>query len=51
VVNDSVNWIAQKLEAGNERDIKLAFGESAAQSGRMIELNIAWPSADERTSV
>ena len=51
VLNDSVNWVAQKLETGNERDIKLAFCESVTQSGRMVELNIARPAAYERASI
>ena len=51
VVNDSIDRIAQKFEAGNKCDVELAFGESLTQSGRMVELNIARPTANERTSV
>src|SRR5262249_58124879 len=46
VVNDSIDRVAQKLEAGNKRDVELAFRESLTQSGWMIELNIARPAAD-----
>jgi hypothetical protein len=51
VVNDPIDRVAQKFEAGNKRDVKLAFRKSLAQSGRMVELNLAGPGADERTSV
>ena len=51
VVNNSIDRVAQKFEAGNKRDVKLAFRESLTQSGRMVELNVARPAADERTSV
>ena len=51
IVNDPIDRVAQKFEAGNKCDVELAFGESLTQSGRMVELNIARPAADERTSV
>ena len=51
IVNNPINRVPQKLETGNKRNIELAFRESVTQSGRMVELNIARPAADERTSV
>ena len=51
VVNDPIDRVAQKFEAGNKRDVELALRESLTQGGRMVELNVARPAADERTSV
>ena len=51
VINDAVDRVAEKFEAGNKRDVELAFRESLTQSGRMAELNLARPASDERTSV
>ena len=50
-VNDLIDRVAQKFETGNKRDIELAFRQSLTQSGWMIELNIALPTADKRTSI
>jgi hypothetical protein len=41
VVNYSINWVAQKFETGNERDVERAFRQSLTQGGWMVELNIA----------
>jgi hypothetical protein len=51
VINDSINGVPQKLETGNKRDIEVTVRQSLAQSRRVIELNVIWPAADERTRV
>ena len=51
VIDDSVNWIAQKFEAGDERDIEIAARKSRAKRSRMIERDLTRPAADERAGV
>src|SRR5689334_9807571 len=51
VINDAVNRVAEKLEAGNKRYVKVTVGEPLTQCRWMIEINRARPSADEWKSV
>jgi len=51
VIDDSVNWIAQKFEAGDERNIEIAARELRAKRSRMIERDLTRPAADERAGV
>ena len=51
VIDDSVNWIAQEFEAGNERDVKIAARELGAKRSRMIKRDLARPAVDERAGV
>ena len=50
-VDQGVNRIAEKLEAGNERDVEPAGGEFLAKRAGVIEDDFARPAVDERTRV
>ena len=51
VVNDPINRVAQKLEAGDKRNIELAVRELLTQCRWMIEIYLVRPAADEGTGV
>jgi len=51
VLNNPVNRVTQKFEAGNKRDIKLTVREPLTQCRWMIEIDAASPAVNERTSV
>ena len=51
VINDAVDWVAQKLEAGNKCYVEVTVREPLTQCRWMIEIYIARPAADQRTSV
>src|SRR5215470_16828855 len=50
-INDSINRVAQKFEAGDKRNIALAVRESFAKRRWMIERHRAWPSSNERKGI
>jgi hypothetical protein len=50
-INDSINGVPQKLETGNKRDIEVTVRQSFAQTRRVIEVDVTWPAANERTRV
>ena len=51
IIDDRVNGIAQVFEARDERDIELTRGELPAKRRRMIELNLARPTVNQRSRV
>ena len=51
VINDPVNRVTQKFEAGDERNIEFAGCKFIAERRRMIEIHLAFPAVDERAGV
>ena len=51
IVNDPVNRVTQKFEAGDERDIEFPGRKFIAQRRWMIDVHIALPTVDERAGV
>jgi hypothetical protein len=51
VVDDLIDRVAQIFEAGNKTDIELTIREPLTQCRWMIKHNVAWPAANQRTSV
>ena len=51
VVNDPINRVAQKLEAGNKCHVESTVREPPTQNRWMIEIYLALPAADQRTGV
>ena len=50
-VNNPVNGVTQKFEAGDERNVEFAGGKFIAERRWMIEVNVACPSSNEWTGV
>ena len=42
-IHDRVNWITQKLEAGDERDIQVTRGQARTEGSGMIVSDFAAP--------
>ena len=51
VINDPVNRVTQKFEAGDERKIEFAGRKFIAERRWMIEVHVAFPAVDERAGV
>jgi hypothetical protein len=51
VINDPVNRVTQKFEAGDERNIEFPGRKFIAERRWMIEVHIAFPTADKRAGV
>jgi hypothetical protein len=51
IVNDPVNRVTQKFEAGDERNIEFGGGKFIAQRRRMIEVHLTFPAVNERAGV
>jgi len=50
-IDNRVDWIAQKLEARDERNVELGAGKFPTKRGRVIEIYFALPAVDEWSSV
>ena len=51
VINDAVDRVAEKFEAGNKCYVEFTVREPLTQCRWMIEIYLARPAADQRTSV
>jgi len=51
IIDDSINWVAQKFETGNKGNVEAAARKSFAEHRWMIEVDGAGPSSNQWTSI
>src|SRR6266571_3279702 len=50
-IDNRIDWVAQKFEAGNQRHIQLAFREHSTERRRMIKTDFPRPAMNERPGI
>lgn len=51
IIDDAIDRVSQKFEAGDERNVQIAVCKLCAKGDGMIERNWTWPTVNKWTGV